>query len=227
MQFQPLAEARGFLYCYPDSLTDKVSNQFWNATDACCDFWSTGVDDTGFLRGLIAEVGQHFALDRKRVYLIGHSNGGFMSYRMACQSADLIAGIASLAGTTFLDPGRCQPSQPVNILHIHGTADQTVSYAGGALMGFGANMPAFPGALQTVQTWAAYNGATGPVTDPAPTLDLTSDVPGLDTVVTRYTNSPPGGAVELWTINGGSHGPTLSAQFSPRVIDWLLAHPKP
>ena len=46
-----------------------------------------------------------------------------MAYRMACQSADLIAGIASLAGATFLDPSRCAPSQPVNILHIHGTAD--------------------------------------------------------------------------------------------------------
>jgi polyhydroxybutyrate depolymerase len=52
-------------------------------------------------------------------------------------------------------------------------------------------------------------------------------VPGLDTVVTRYTNHPPGGAVELWTINGGAHVPTLSSEFSPRVIDWLLAHPKP
>ena len=41
-----------------------------------------------------------------------------MAYRMACESADLIAGIVSLAGATFLDPARCVPSQPVNILHI-------------------------------------------------------------------------------------------------------------
>ena len=93
-------------------------------------------------------------------------------------------------------------------------------------------MPAFPGALQTVQFWAGYNGARDPVTDPGPSMDLDLDVPGLDTVITRYTNYPPGGAVELWTINGGSHGPTLysgssSSEFAPRVIDWLLAHPKP
>ena len=87
-------------------------------------------------------------------------------------------------------------------------------------------MPPFPGAGD-IQTWAGYNGASDPVTDPAPSLDLTTDVAGLDTVITRYTNFPPGGAVELWTINGGSHIPTLSSQFSPRVIDWLLAHPKP
>ena len=73
----------------------------------------------------------------------------------------------------------------------------------------------------------SYNGSSGPVTDAAPSLDLTTDVASLDTMVTRYTICPPGGAVELWTINGGSHVPTPSSQFSPRVIDWLLAHPKP
>ena len=52
-------------------------------------------------------------------------------------------------------------------------------------------------------------------------------VAGLDTVIARYTNCPTGGAVELWTIIGGSHGPTISTSFSPSVIDWLLAHPKP
>jgi polyhydroxybutyrate depolymerase len=227
MQFRPLAETRGFLYCSPDSTVDHAGNQFWNATDGCCDFFDTGTDDAGELRGLIEEIGRQCAVDQKRVYIIGWSNGGFMSYRMACQSADLIAGIASLAGTTFLDSSGCTPSQPVNILHIHGTADATVPYAGGASQGLPANLPQFPGALQTVWTWAGYNGATGLSTDAAPSLDLTTDVGGLDTVVARYTNSPPGGAVELWTIIGASHGPTLSSEFSPRVIDWLLAHPKP
>ena len=161
-----------------------------------------------------------------------------MVYRMACQSADLIAGIASLAGATFLDPSRCAPSEPVNILEIHATADDVVPYAGGAFTTTGqasqavGNMPAFPGALQTVQYWAGYNGARDPVTDPGPSMDLDLDVPGLDTVITRYTKYPPGGAVELWTINGGTHFPTFnsdgsSSEFAPRVIDWLLAHPKP
>ena len=115
--------------------------------------------------------------------------------------------LAKLAGTTFLDPSRCVPSHPVNILHIHGTADINVPYAGGALTTTGqavqaaANMPAYPGAVRTIQTWAAYNGARDPVTDPTLSMDLDLDVPGLDTVITRYTNSPPGGAVELWTVN--------------------------
>ena len=85
---------------------------------------------------------------------------------------------------------------------------------------------------KAAQIWAGYNGATGPVTDLGPSVDLLLNVPGLDTVITRYTNAPPGGAVELWTINGGSHEPTFysgssASEFAPRVIDWLLTHPKP
>jgi len=221
MRFRPLAETRGFLYCYPESNIDRVGNPFWNGTE-CCDNYYTGVDDAGYLRSLIEEIGRQFSVDRKRIHLIGHSNGGFMAYRMACDSADLIAGIASLAGATFLDPSRCRPSQPVNILHIQGTADEVVPYYGDFVR---------PG-WHSVEIWANYNGASGPVTDPAPTMNLDLNVGGLDTVITRYTNAPPGGAVELWTINGGHHTPTLysggvASEFAPRVIDWLLAHPKP
>ena len=105
MQFQPLAETRGFLYCYPDGTIDRTDNPYWNATDAGSDFFNTGTDDAGYLRGVIEEIGSQFAVDRKRIHLIGYATGGFMAYRMACQSADLIAGIASLAGMTFLDYG--------------------------------------------------------------------------------------------------------------------------
>jgi poly(3-hydroxybutyrate) depolymerase len=232
VSIQPLAEARGFLYCYPDGTSDRFGNLYWNGTDGCCDFYNSGADDAGYLGGLIEEIDRRFAVDHKRVHLFGIWIGGYMAYRMACQSADRIAGIVALSGTTFLDPGRCQPSEPVNVLHMHATAEEEFFYLGGALSpflpwSFPANMPPYPSAVQTVQTWAAYNGARDPVTDPAPSMDLDLKVPGLDTVVMRYTTSPPGGAVELWSIIGGSHSPTISSEFSPRVIDWLLAHPKP
>ena len=63
-------------------------------------------------------------------------------------------------------------------------------------------------------------------------MNLSLDVPGLDTVITRYSDAPPGGAVELWTIKGGGHTSAFysgssASEFAPRVIDWLLAHPKP
>ncbi len=206
----------------------------WNASDAASDpatdWGGTIVDDAGYLRDLVQEIGKRFALDRKRVYFVGHSNEGMMAYRMACQFGNLVAGIASVAGPLSLDPRRCSPSEPVSILHIHGTADaQAFYWGGGATLGAGLWVNATPvqDAVRAIQTWAAYNEAIGPVTDPAPTLDLVLDVGGLDAFTTRYTNAPPGGAVELWTVKGGPHRPVPSAEFSPRIIDWLLAHPKP
>ena len=65
----------------------------------------------------------------------------------------------------------------------------------------------------------------------APSLDLTTQVAGIDTTVLRYTQCPPGGSVELWTVNGGDHylfwNNSLAPQFLALLVDWLLAHPKP
>ena len=132
------AAKRGFLYAYPDGTFDSNGNRFWNATDACCDFDRTGVADAAYLADVITEIRTNFAVDPKRIDLIGHSNGGFMSYAMACAHADLIAAIASLAGATFANPADCAPTVPVAVLQIHGTADDTVVFKGGTLdVGFG------------------------------------------------------------------------------------------
>jgi polyhydroxybutyrate depolymerase len=234
IQLRPLAEARGFLYCYPDATVDPWGTRHWSepdeGLDPSSDLGLPVVDDPGYLRDVIEETARRFALDRKRVYLIGHSSGGFMCYRMACEYAGLIAGIASLGGTQAVDASLCTPSEPVHILDIRGTADEQGAYWGVALgiaAGYPVNLHHVPGAMRIVQIWAGYNGASDPVTDLSPTIDLALDVPGLDTVVTRYIRHPSGGAVELWTINNGLHSPMLSPEFSPKVIDWLLAHPKP
>jgi polyhydroxybutyrate depolymerase len=226
-RFRSLAESRGFLLCYPEGMMDGEGSRFWSATEACCDFGGLGVDDSAYLRGVIEGVMREFAVDPKRIHVTGLSNGGFMSHRMACDHAGLIAAIASQAGFTFINPADRPPSQPVHILQIHGTADEVVPYGGGTVLG-GLPVLAFgPSALKTVQTWAALNGSKGFEAGTTPVLDLGLDLPGLDTTVLRYTNSAPGGAVELWTINGAPHVPNLTPQFHEKVVDWLLAHPKP
>jgi hypothetical protein len=93
--------------------------------------------------------------------------------------------------------------------------------------GFFVNSRPYPSAVRTVQDWANYNRAGNPVTDQEPSLDLIFDVPGLDTIITRYLDHPPGGAVELWTLTGGPHRPSFGPDYSSAIIDWLLAHPKP
>ncbi len=90
----------------------------------------------------------------------------------------------------------------------------------------------FPGAVETVRIWARLNGSSGPTEDVVRSMDLDLAVAGPDASVMRYTNCPPGGAVELWTIHGGLHVATLTSgsttsQMPEKIIDWLLAHPKP
>lgn len=231
IHFQYLADSRGFIYTYPNATSNSARISFWNSGDACCNFFGSRVDDVAFLRSLIEEVDRVHGVDRKRIHLFGHSNGGFMSYRMACAASDLIASIASLAGMTSKNSADCQPTEPVSILHIHGTADNVVFYNGGRLCtcitGVSSTTPPAASALETIQAWAGYNGCSAPVTSPAPILDLVTNLAGQDTVVTEYQNHPAGGAVELWSIQGGDHGPAFSGEAFGRIVDWLLAHPKP
>jgi len=134
-QLLPLADEYGFLYFYPDGTIDHDGNRFWNATDACCDFYGSGVDDSGYLMALVDEIRAQLTVDPLRIYFTGLSNGGFMSHRLACEHAETIAAIASLAGVTFADSADCAPAAPIHVLHIHGTADDVVLYAGGSFGG--------------------------------------------------------------------------------------------
>ncbi len=218
-RFEPLAEEHAVLLCYADGQS-VAGAAFWSATDACCNFYGSEADDVSFLRGLIEEVARRYRLDRRRIYMSGISNGGFMSHRMAVECSDLIAGIAGLCGVTFLDPTQRQPDHCVNVLHIHGTADEIVPYGGWAFPAGTLPVTAcFPGALATVQMWAAYNGCDGPVCDSQPSMDLSYEVAGPETTVLRYTNCPPGGAVELWTISGSPHVPGFTTESNTTVAE--------
>ena len=218
---QPLAESRGFLYVHPDGTINAINRQFWNATNACCGFGST-VDDVAYLSALVQNVQSNYNVDAKRIFFVGHSNGGFMSYRMACDRADMVAGVVSLAGATWDDNTKCNPSEPVSVLQIHGTADGTIGFEGGTLLGND-----HPGARETVATWSTNNGCTGSATELPTPLDLDASIPGDESDATEYTGCPVGGAVELWVIPEAPHIPSLSPTFGAEIIDFLLAHPKP
>lgn len=227
MKIHAQAANYDLIYASPDGIKGPGGNNFWDATDACCNFVNSEADDVAFLHSFVIEAMNTLSVDPKRIYFAGHSNGGFMSYRMACEYPNLVAGIASLAGATFRDSDDCTPSEPVNILQIHGTADLVIRYNGGST-----GRSPYPGAMQTIQTWGTYNGCENLINDEAASLDLDFNVGGLDTTVTKFTDYPPGGAVELWTINNGGHSPSITtgqniSEFPVRVIEWLLAHPKP
>jgi pimeloyl-ACP methyl ester carboxylesterase len=83
--------------------------RFWNATDACCNLYGATVDDSAYLTDLIKMISTQYTVDPRRVYLVGHSNGAFMSFRMACDHADIITAIAALNGRHVERPDEVQP----------------------------------------------------------------------------------------------------------------------
>ena len=218
-----LVDDYGFLLATPDGTREAEGEKrrFWNARSACCDLQGSGVDDVGYLLALIDAVSEEWAVDPRRIYLVGHSNGGFMAYRMAYDHPDRIAAIVSLAGASQAGE-RPPPSEAVHVLQIHGTADDVIRYEGGDI-----NDVRYPGARATVAQWARYNGCDRAARG-REARDLDASLPGHETgALVYFTGCAPGGRVTLWTISAGGHSPPLSESFAAQVIEWLYAHPKP
>ena len=220
MKFSALVDEYQFILMLPDGTVETAGqkNRFWNATAACCDMHGSDVDDAAYLFGLISAAKKNYAVDENQVYLIGHSNGGFMSHRLAQDYPQTIAAIASLAGAAPTQLNGQAPNRPVSILQIHGTNDPTIKYAGGKIRG-----KTYPGAVQTMTQWAEHNGATLAEQELEDSLDLDANIAGKETTITRFDGP---GRLELWTIQQGGHVPTLSPTFNRSVIEWLFAHPK-
>jgi polyhydroxybutyrate depolymerase len=213
-----LVEEKKFLLVAPDGTPDKSGRRFWNAVPECCDFDRKGIDDVKFITGLVDEIATRWNVDRKRIFLLGHSNGGAMSYRLACDAAPKFAAAVTLAPPFYNDTTKCNPSEPVAIRHMHGTKDETVPYEGGS---------GFPPVQQTIAAWAKWNGCAAPDTTAAP-LDIDQKVVGAETKVTRWTGCKPNGDTELWTMEGSTHIPfDLSPELPARIWAFFEAHPKP
>lgn len=205
------ARSEGFYLLLPDGTLDADGEPHW-------DVISAAVDDHAYLRGLIEELMAIAPVDPSAVSIIGHSNGAFMAYRLACDSADLVTSIASLAGSDVI--AGCMPADDVSILEIHGNADGTVPYDGGSIAGL-----VFPSATDVVAAWATRVGCDATGTTMGAPLDLTYDVDGAETSVLAYGGACRAG-VELWTMDGVDHIPSLTAEFTPTVLAWLRAHPR-
>jgi polyhydroxybutyrate depolymerase len=223
-----VAEAKTVLYAHPDGTTDPSGNEFWNATDACCNFWDSPVDDSTYLASLVAEIGTRYAVDPSRVYFIGHSNGAFMSYRMACDHADVVAGIVSIAGAMWLDTSKCNPTQPVSVLEVHGTADVEIYYDGGSTVSGDGGPPGggqYPGATTTVADWATFDWCSSTADTSLPPVDIDVSHP---TTVTQYSaGCKAPSEIDLWTMNGEGHIPGFNTSFAPMAFDFLLSHARP
>jgi polyhydroxybutyrate depolymerase len=225
-----IADREGFLVAYPDGsgrLGDYLLT--WNAGNCCGYALDEQVDDTGFVRAMVSDIARTYSVDPRRTYATGMSNGGMMSYRLACEAADLFAAVAPVAGALNLEV--CEPSEPVSVLAIHGTADQHVLFEGGAPAVTVDSHPRIDRSVHYAMTyWAARDGCA---------LEPTREQAGV-VVHEVYSGCEAGLAVELIAIDGGEHAWPGALKFSPQgdepsravnaseaIWDFFEAHPKP
>jgi polyhydroxybutyrate depolymerase len=228
LKMASIADKYGFFYVAPDGLVDSKGSHYWNATDACCDEDHTGVDDVAYLTGLVKEIQSVYAIDPARIYAFGHSNGGFMAHRLACDHAEMFAAIGSFAGAVWSDPTKCNPSTKVGVLQIHGTDDKEVLYAGHS----GPIPPStlsgtYPGAEQTVAFWAGKNGCAAALTSGGPNIHVDLDFKTNETVVTQHEGCAANGAAELWTVQGAGHIFAFAPEGLESLWKFFEDHPKP
>jgi len=200
-------EAKQFLYALPNGTQDRLGKRFWNATDACCNFENLPVDDVAFFRALIDDVKAQRAVGK--VFLIGHSNGAFMSLRLACEASDVIDGVVAVSGSTWDDFQRCPDGRKIPILLVHGTADDVIPFEGRPGL--------YPSAHETGRRFARRAGCDGGWTEGA-RLDLVGNA-DAETIDETIACTP---RIELWSIEGAGHLPAFDQRWTSAAIDWLL-----
>jgi polyhydroxybutyrate depolymerase len=114
------ADAQGFIAVYPQGLGNS-----WNA-GSCCG--GNTEDSVAFIRSVVEDVAAKSCVDRRRIYASGMANGGMMSFRLACEAADLFAASAPVAGDLRIPT--CEPERPIALIAFNGTVDPLVPYSG-------------------------------------------------------------------------------------------------
>jgi polyhydroxybutyrate depolymerase len=230
--FDGLAEANGFIVVYPDGIgvgADGTDLRTWNGGGCCGPAAKQQVDDVAFIRQLIADLRAQHDIDPSRVFATGHSNGGILALRLACELADQIAAIG--VQSSALEVDTCAPTQPVSVLQIHGAADQNVPIDGGVgpngISGVSFNKP-----RDAATTLAAADGCPGdPVTEQDTTnADLSTSTWSCPHDV-QVAFVEVAGANHAWMghTSGGSGrvGPPYTKLDSSLVIwSFLSQHPR-
>ena len=209
--FSKQVDGKRFLYVEAHGTQDRAGRRFWNATDACCNFEHLAVDDVAFFRALIDDVKAQHAVTS--VFVVGHSNGGFMTLRLACEASDVIDAVTSVSASTWNDFTRCPAGRAIPMLLVHGTLDTTIPYQGKPGL--------YPAAPETGRRFARREGCTGDWED-LDSVDFLSGLAGAETNRQRFTGCAK--AIELWSVEGAGHVPQFDARWTAATFDWLQDH---
>ena len=208
--FMAVADTANILVVHPEG-TFNNGNQFWNAG------FGPGVDDVQFMKDLIDSLSMAYNVNPNRVYSCGMSNGGIMSYYLACNLPNRFAAIASVTGSMLHTWFNCSPGRTMPVMEIHGTGDGVVNYNGDTV---------FTSIDSVVNKWVANN-----VCNPAPVTYSLPDINNTDNSTAinyKYLNGMGGSSVEHYKVINGSHSwpgaypvfPNTNEDFSATVEIW-------
>jgi len=187
-----IADSEGWLIAYPNGTGGS-----WAAGCLCLDPDFSGVDDIGFVNQMLGRIRSEYEVDMERIYSVGFSAGGVMSYRVACDLAETFAAVASVASSmSWAQAESCEPSKPVSVFSMIGSDDQAFPWRGSGPTA-GHSMPID----STFAFWGRANACEpDPTTDYAPQKDN-----GLDVRRERFQNCSSGSEVTQYIIEDGTH----------------------
>jgi polyhydroxybutyrate depolymerase len=193
-----IADKEGFVVVYPEGTSFPLR---WNSGGTVV---SQKVDDVRFFRDVVTDLAKEVTVDRARIYVTGMSNGGAMTNRIACEAADVVAAVGTVAAVPMDTSQACTPQRPVPLIAFHGTADPLVKYEGAThqipallrRLGLKGVPFSYPAVESWIAGWAQRDGCS-----PTPeSIPATGDASGI-----RYTDCRGGAEVVLYTIDGGGH----------------------
>lgn len=220
-QLSVKADEAKFIVVYPDGFRNSLGIRTWNAGGCCGSSITRDIDDVGFLNLLIDTLIANYEIDTNRIYATGMSNGGYMSYRLACESSHRIAAIAPVSSAMSFPA--CDPTDPVAIIHFQSKLDDNVPYEGG--IGNGVSDHYSAPYDSTIGAWAYHNNCA--------LFRLDSD----EVQVSNYYNCDCDASIAYYLTEDGGHswhggvksaiGDDVSA-LSANDLMWnfFLAHPK-
>lgn len=217
-EFSDLADEKRFIALYPNGIGILGYFQHWNAGHCCGKAAKDGIDDVGFIATVIEDVCSRMTVDRRRIYMVGFSNGGMMTYRFAAERGDLLAAIAPLAasagGRLDMDTPQWSIPEPVKalpVLTMHGMDDTLVPFTGG-IFSAGKNTQEYWSVNQSLGVWVARDGCNSP---PVEREERQGKVH-----IRTWNDCADNNKVVLYTLEGWRHvwpGPYFTGRLDPQV----------
>jgi polyhydroxybutyrate depolymerase len=227
--FTAKADKEKFIVIYPNG-TGRFRNRLltWNSGNCCGYAHENSVDDVSFIRSLIQQVEKEFNIDSQRIFVTGFSNGGMMSYRLACELSDKIAAIAPVAGAFNYE--KCNPVRPVSLVVFHGTADEHVLFGGGEpIQRVDRNPRVDRSVAEAIRYWVKKNQC----------VNSTKKERLGSVIIEGYKGCRDGSGVKLYTLEGHGHTwpggerqsrwaetPTTEVKATDAMWEFFSSHPK-